>query len=284
MNWRSPELIFIACLSSLFIELPVKAIPDQVSVPIPQTSELSATQLSQLAKSITVKVFSGETSGSGILIYRQGRAYTVLTNEHVLLPGYGKQYRIQTPDGRIYPAYESKTGKFNGDDLGLLQFSSGKVYAIASFSTVSLCQGDAAFVGGFPFGAAGFVFTTGQVSLLLPQDFEGGYQIGYTNDIRKGMSGGPLLNSQGKLVGINGKHAYPLWGNSYIFQDGSVASELQYQQMSQLSWGIPLQTFLGKQNTEKSSPAMCMQSQPITQPVIVNPKPPNIPPLTNWLW
>ncbi len=207
-----------------------------------------------------------------------------MTNEHVLTPGYGKQYRIQTPDGRIYLATPLKTGKFADNDLGLLQFSSGKrkVYAIASWNTSSsLCPGDKAFAGGFPFSSPGFVFTTGQVSLLLPQTFEGGYQIGYTNHIRKGMSGGPLLNSQGKVVGINGKHAYPLWGDSYIFQDGSVTSQQQYQQMMQLSWAIPIQTFLGNKSSLSSQ---CKQSQTIPQSVIFAPTNSQIPPHENWLW
>ncbi|MDJ0799532.1 MAG: serine protease [Calothrix sp. MO_167.B12] len=233
---------------------------------------------------MTVKVFSGKTSGSGILVRGQGQVYTVVTNEHVLTPGYGKQYRIQTPDGRIYLATPLKTGKFADNDLGLLQFSSGKrkVYAIASWNTSSsLCPGDKAFAGGFPFSSPGFVFTTGQVSLLLPQTFEGGYQIGYTNHIRKGMSGGPLLNSQGKVVGINGKHAYPLWGDSYIFQDGSVTSQQQYQQMMQLSWAIPIQTFLGNKSSLSSQ---CKQSQTIPQSVIFAPTNSQIPPHENWLW
>lgn len=280
MKWRSPHicvkdwLVLIACISICSINSPVQA-----NSP---TSELSIEQLQQLSKSITVKVFSGETSGSGILIERQGKVYTVLTNEHVLTPGYGKQYRIQTPDGQIYPANLATAGKFGHDDLGLLQFSSGKIYAIASWETSSsLCQGDKAFVGGFPLNSPGFTFVTGRVSLLLPQTFEGGYQIGYTNHIRKGMSGGALLNSQGKVVGINGKHAYPLWGDSYTFQDGSVTSQQQYQQMSQLSWAIPIQTFLGNKSSLSSK---CRQSQTTVQPVMLAPTLPQTPPHKNWLW
>lgn len=35
-------------------------------------------------------------------VQRQGQIYTVLTNQHVL--NVGTFYRIQTPDGHIYPA------------------------------------------------------------------------------------------------------------------------------------------------------------------------------------
>ncbi|BAY25255.1 putative trypsin-like serine protease [Calothrix sp. NIES-2100] len=278
----------IVCISCWLIDRPVEALGVNLFASIPQIPELSTTQLNEIAKSITVKVFAGETSGSGILIHRQGRVYTVLTNEHVLTPGDGKQYRIQTPDGQIYPAALSRVGEFDSNDLGLLQFTSrGEIYAIASFNSSSqLCPGDAAFASGFPFGSPGFVFTTGQVSLILPQAFAGGYQIGYTNDIRKGMSGGPVLNSQGQLVGINGQHAYPLWGNPYVFEDGSVPNEVQYQQMIQLSWAVPVEIFV--QHTKglisKQITADCRRNQPTTEPVIFQPQLPPAPSPANWLW
>jgi S1-C subfamily serine protease len=243
--------MLIACIGSSLIYLPIQALPIDVSAPVASASpKLSPEQLSQLAKSITVKVLSGETWGSGILIQRQGEVYTVLTNEHVLTPGYGKQYRIQTPDGHLYPATVSRAIKFNGNDLGLLQFRSGrKAYALASLGGAStVAEGDKVFVAGFPITDKGFFFSAGQVSLLLDKPLNGGYQIGYTNDIQNGMSGGPLLNQQGKVVGINGRHAYPLWGNNEMFQDGSVPSKWLQEQIIRMSWAVPVQTFVQKQD------------------------------------
>ncbi|MCA1992984.1 MAG: serine protease [Coleofasciculus sp. S288] len=245
MNWRS--LLLIVCIDSWLIPLPVQALPTDGSAPVvPASPELSVQQLSQLAKSITVKVLSGETWGSGILIHRQGPIYTVVTNEHVLTPGYGKPYRIQTANGRLYSAIVPRTVGFNGNDLGVLQFRSDTgVYAVASLGDSStVAQGNEVFAAGFPFGSTGFVFTTGQISLLLDKALEGGYQIGYTNDIQKGMSGGPLLNRQGQVVGINGRHAYPLWGNGYLFKDGSAPSQQLQEQIIQLSWAVPMETFV----------------------------------------
>lgn len=93
-------------------------------------------------------------------------------------------------------------------------------------------------------GSKGFVFTIGQVSLFTDKAFAGGYQIGYTNAVEKGMSGGPVLNRQGQVVGVNGIHAYPLWGNPYVFKDGSMSSVAMQQQMSRYSWAIPIDTFV----------------------------------------
>ncbi len=246
------------------IALPAQDIPVDVGGKEVPPTELSDKQLYHLARSITVQVLSGNQWGSGILIQKQGEVYTVLTNEHVLMPNNEKSYRIQTPDGQIYPAYVQKSVNFNENDLGLLQFRSpNSTYVVASLGTSSpLAVGDKVFSAGFPPEAnasksRGFVLTTGQIGLLMNRAFVGGYQNGYTNKVEPGMSGGPLLNRRGEVVGINGKSKYPLWGNPYVFQDGSLPPESMQEQMTHYSWAIPIETFLqlvpslSSQNTAK---------------------------------
>ena len=71
-----------------------------------------------------------------------------------------------------------------------------------------------------------------------------GYQIGYTNDIENGMSGGPVIDSQGHLVGINGRLKHPFNGiYSYRFPDNSMPSQEQFLQMQSLSWAIPITNY-----------------------------------------
>ncbi|MGH8002344.1 MAG: S1 family peptidase [Brasilonema sp.] len=253
MTWRL--LMLIACISGLSSPHLVPVPNVKVSVEQPSTQR-SASQMQQLAKSITVKVLSKGFLGSGILIKRQNSVYTVLTNAHVLRAG-DKTYQIQTPDGQIYPASVSKldralhTASAGSNDLALLQFRSpAATYAVASLGSAStLSVGNEVFAAGFPFDAegiqdTGFVFKTGQVSLVLNKALEGGYRIGYTNDIQKGMSGGPLLNRAGKVVAINGMHAEPLWGEPYVYQDGTEPESRLRKQMALYSWGIPMETFL----------------------------------------
>jgi S1-C subfamily serine protease len=78
----------------------------------------------------------------------------------------------------------------------------------------------------------------------LGKALEGGYQIGYTNELKKGMSGGPLLNRWGEVVGINGKHAYPLWNAPSIYQDGSQVRPALNEAIDRYSWAIPVRTLL----------------------------------------
>ncbi|MEG4492137.1 hypothetical protein [Microcoleus sp. D3_18_C4] len=58
------------------------------------------------------------------------------------------------------------------------------------------------------------------------------------------MSSGPVLDSYGKLVGINGKSKYPLGGiDVFKLADGSVPSQAVFRHMEALSWAIPIDIF-----------------------------------------
>jgi len=272
MKWRL--LILFAYFFGLSIALPAST-PDAVVLVQQQATQLSIKQLNQLTQSITVKVRSGEVLGSGILIYKQGSIYQVLTNAHVLRSA-DPPYQIQTPEGQIYPAKRLETINFHGNDLSLLQFSSpDNEYAVAKLGNASpLKVGDEVFAAGFAFPVedsqltpsspilpnqkqerniispvaqeelSSFVFTVGKFSIMLDKALEGGYRIGYTNEVEQGMSGGPLVNRRGELVGINGLHANPLWDAPDLYQDGSMPSPSLQKKIAQLSWAVPIETFV----------------------------------------
>jgi len=202
-------------------------------------------QLQQIARSIAVKVLSGDNRGSGTLISRRGdgqnQVYTVLTNSHVVTPG--QPYRIETPDGQVYPA-ELKGGalveNFAGKDAALLEFRSSNDYPVATQTGNSPTVGDKVLAAGFPYDGDGLVFAPGIVELLSDPALQGGYQVGYSSEIQQGMSGGPVLSSQGELVAINGMAAFPILQQAYTYMDGSRPDDGLRQQMNRLSWGVPV--------------------------------------------
>ncbi|NDJ22144.1 trypsin-like serine protease [Nostoc sp. B(2019)] len=245
MNWR--KLTLVVYIGSLSMAL--SASTPVVSISAPCTSfdcKVPQSEQYQQAQSITVKVLSADFLGSGILLQKQGSVYTVLTNAHVLQAG-DAPYRIQTPDGSIHTANLSKGLNFGKNDLALLQFqSTGTIYAVASLGSPP-SVGDEVFVAGFRAAEEesqykDFAFTKGKISLVLPKPLEGGYQLGYTNNLEKGMSGGPLLNRRGEVVGVNGMQAYPLWDAPSVFQDGMEADERLHKTIIRLSWAVPIPT------------------------------------------
>ncbi len=212
-------------------------------------SKYNLEELRILARAITVKIYSGNTSGSGIIIKQENDCYVVVTNHHVLSRG-DNDYSIQTADGEIYPATPVVDAQFENYDLALLEFNSKEKYQVATLgNSTDLEAGDAVVATGFPINGddkvdGGFKFTQGLVTLIPEKSLTDGYQIGYTNLIQKGMSGGPVINFQGEVVAINGMHAHPLWGDPYLYQDGEQPSPQDKAIMSRSSWAIPINTFL----------------------------------------
>lgn len=218
--------------------------------------------VTEIAKGVTVRIFTNPGAGSGVIIARQGQTYRVLTCNHVV--ELGKQFTVLTPDGKSHKADRKPIPHLNGVDLALVQFQSRIPYSVArlrKFTNLKeIAVEQPAYASGFPnyhqvsadglestfdSGLRAYQFTTGKVSmLLLEHTLAGGYQLGYTNDIELGMSGGPVLDVDGYLIGINGWSKYPFQGiDVFRFTDGTVPSQALFERLEALSWGIPISTF-----------------------------------------
>jgi hypothetical protein len=266
----------------------VPTIPTEASIEFlhPASEQSSPETFYANAYHITVKVLLENTWGSGILVGHQGQTYTVLTNRHVL--NAGTRYQIQTSDGALHTATVVQLA-LGDEDLGLLQFSSPtSSYPIAAFSDQLPQVGDRLYAAGYPIEddpsqPVGFAFLNGEVSMISERAFNGGYQIGSTMAIAKGMSGGPVLNQAGEVIAVNGMHQYPLWGNPYVYPDGSSPSTLLQDQMSRYSWSVPIQTFLNLSpqfmtGTSSETPveSVPLLSEPLPQdpqPMMTTPSP-----------
>ncbi|NES19769.1 MAG: trypsin-like peptidase domain-containing protein [Symploca sp. SIO3E6] len=215
----------------------------------------------EIAKQITVRILGDEGSGSGVIIARHGSIYTVLTNAHVVDRGNDNQYTVLTADGMTHLGQWQQSNRFGNLDLALVEFDSNKSYHVAVLGdSKALSIDELVYSAGFPnyyfpknanyvestysWGLRAFVLTTGQVGMLSEKSLPRGYSLGYTNDVADGMSGGPVLNQKGELVGINGRSKYALSGiNAYTFTDGTRPSYEFFEQMDALSWAIPIAKF-----------------------------------------
>lgn len=224
---------------------------------ISPTSSKPQKTIKQIASDITVKIWATDALGSGIIWERQDSSYIVITNKHVLRAGE-QPYHIQTPDRQIHHARVLNNSRLDSYDIAILRFQAvHNSYQTAILGNVAnLTVGESIFAAGFPYNQdkitphlqqsphkiPGLALKNGRISVVLDQALEEGYQIGYTSDVQKGMSGGPLLNSQGEVVGVNGKHAYPLWDAPDFYQDGSQPCLPLQRLITRSSLAIPLQT------------------------------------------
>lgn len=102
--------------------------------------------------------------------------------------------------------------------------------------------------------------------------------------------------AEGQVVGINGMHAYPLWGDPYVFKDGSLPCPKMRAVMEQSSWAIPIETFAklagfsviaAADNVRHRSSFYCGNSPPIKpeiRPVLIDPIQPILPFFQQPLW
>lgn len=156
--------------------------------------------------------FPSTGTGSGFIIDRRG---IVVTNHHVIA---GAQRLVLTLyDGSRYPAIV--VGSDPEMDLAVLRFDPlGRRLPVINTGDSSRLQvGHRLFALGNPFGLEG-TLTSGVVSALnRPVQLESGFiirdLIQHDAAINPGSSGGPLLDSGGRLVGVNSLMISPSTGN-----------------------------------------------------------------------
>ncbi|MFN6174954.1 MAG: serine/threonine protein kinase, partial [Dolichospermum sp.] len=90
-------------------------------------SALTAVEVNDIAKPITVMIGGVDGKGSGVIIDKNGNTYNVLTANHVVkIAGYGL-YDLITYVGQNYEM-ENKAQTLGKLDLALVKFTSSKNY------------------------------------------------------------------------------------------------------------------------------------------------------------
>ncbi len=234
-------------------------------------------ELETKAKGFTVRIdSSSQANGSGAIIAREGKSYTVLTADHVLCEKIAEEktcadytYTVVTSDGKTLPLDRKTIIRQEGVDLAIFTFESNENYPVAEIANYSPNRESPVFVAGFPkIGdkRAGWLFSGGAVKsqeegLLATRqsDFtitqsgasirvsslSGGYDMVYTSITFGGMSGGPVLNAAGQVIGIHGRSE-------------GVKGKIQLG----FSLGIPISSFIGLQERFRVKLSSFVTAQP----------------------
>jgi tetratricopeptide (TPR) repeat protein len=237
-------------LSAVLIGAAVVLVQPQLALSLTQT------EITKIAREITVRI-DGDGVGSGWILERKGDTYFVITNRHVLEKNDGK-YKIRTADGVSYDAQRpQQLPEEVNVDLAVLEFTSKKNYPTANLgNSDQIKEKMTVYVAGW--GQAlgdierGYEFQPGSILDLQTTPMGNGYTLMYNNQVDSGMSGGPLIDVNGRVVGING-FGFD-WQNGYV------------------RMAIPINTFLKYRNNLQPliASAPTTRQQPLTRKTSAN--------------
>ena len=180
---------------------------------------LSRSALDRLAENITIEIVTpsylsqgGITPlGSGVIIGRNRDTYYVLTARHLFdYQDYGYRIIIRSkrPGEDLEVVLLDILYFYPDADLAVVAFASRRQYTVAKIGEPSeLKKNSQVYIGGWPGvdNRDGFQFTPAKVT--NPRAKEGdslAYEPTETGeDVYPGMSGGPVLNEEGHLMGIH---------------------------------------------------------------------------------
>jgi len=206
---------------------------------------------------ITVRI-DGANTGSGVIIDRQENSYTVLTNWHVVEET--GNYTIETYDRNTYQVNKSTIKRLGNLDLAEVQFTSNQNYRKANLYFYRLNARIRVYVSGW---ANPDPVSIKRQYVLIPQEItrivekpKDEYSLVFNTPTIAGMSGGPILDEQGRLVGIHGQSRFD-----------SITKATDFL-------GIPIEIYL----RNGSSTAKRIRPKPVEPPSTTPSSPPKIPP------
>lgn len=147
------------------------------------------------------RVYQSQSLGSGFVWSNDG---IIVTNNHVVEGA--SRITVNFNDGTQVPA--KLLGVDHDSDLAVLKIDTKNLVAAPIGTSSDLLIGETVIAVGNPFGLSGTV-TTGVVSALgrsVPSQEQGRTFTDFIQtdaSINPGNSGGPLLNIEGKVIGIN---------------------------------------------------------------------------------
>ena len=149
----------------------------------------------------------GPVQGSGTIVAKNGDIYTLLTAWHVLSSVRdGEELYAVTNTGVSYRIPIKSIIRVGNVDIALARFRGPNGLKIAKISAEDVRIGEDAEVFGYPVTASkklalnrGYILANAKVGV------EEGYQLLYKIETSSGMSGGPVVDKFGNVVGVHGR-------------------------------------------------------------------------------
>ncbi|MCG5056877.1 MAG: trypsin-like peptidase domain-containing protein [Limnoraphis sp. WC205] len=172
----------------------------------------SAQEVAEIAALITVQINSTLGDGSGVIIAKAGQKYTVLTVNHVVEDA-STDYSIRTHDGEnhlVKQVIRLQTDNTE-PDLAIVEFESNSDYTVAMLGdSEQAVIGAQIYVYGYP-ATGGLTGAEREPELSpglvtsRPKSRPEGYNLRYQAVTWSGMSGGPVFDAAGRVVGLHGQ-------------------------------------------------------------------------------
>ncbi|MEB3339731.1 tetratricopeptide repeat-containing serine protease family protein [Okeania sp.] len=182
-----------------------------ITIPTIATAK-TAQEVAEIAAPITVQINSNLGDGSGIIIAKNDHIYTVLTVNHVVQDSTIK-YTVRTNQEKDYPVIDIVNLQTTDEepDLAIVKFKSPDPYPVATLgNSEQSVIGSQIYVFGYP--ATGGLFGTDRAPELSPglvtsrpKTRPAGYTLRYQAVTWSGMSGGPVFDADGRVIGIHGQ-------------------------------------------------------------------------------
>lgn len=136
--------------------------------------------------------------GSGVII--DAANGIIVTNNHVI--ENGQKFTVDMTDGRLFDAV--LIGADKATDIAVLKIEARGLSQVQTVDSDTLRTGDLAFAVGYPLGLDQ-TLTMGVISGLNRSGMGDAIEDYIQTDaaVNSGNSGGPLLDSRGRLIGIN---------------------------------------------------------------------------------
>jgi putative serine protease PepD len=214
----TPTATVTACVDNrtkaLFLSNDGKCTTNRTALLIGGGSTMNAKAISSLVTpsvvSIEVRATAGNGTGSGWVYKSNSTSSYIVTNNHVIETAAisaTKTITVELTNGNTYPA--KIIGRDANYDLAVLQIQIGNLQPLLLADSAGVSVGDEVLAIGSPLGLASTV-TSGIVSALNRPVSVGDADIqSYVNAIQTdaainpGNSGGALVDTQGRIIGVN---------------------------------------------------------------------------------